>query len=57
MCMRRVLGRPTLEDQSVFESQPKQSGSDAKSGVDGGGSDSEYITDDDEPDYKKVSKE
>ena len=53
--MRRVLGRPTLENHSVFESQPKQSGTNAKSGVEGGGSDSENTTDDDEPDYKKVS--
>ena len=53
--MRRVLGRLTLDDHSVFESQPKQSGTSSKSGVEGGGSDSEYTTDDDEPDYKKVS--
>ena len=38
----------------MFESQPKQSGANAKSGVEGGGSDSEYTTSDDEPEYKKV---
>merc|ERR1712136_484256 len=36
------------DGQSVFENQPKQSGAHARSGVEGGCSDSEYTTDDSE---------
>merc|ERR1711916_207423 len=36
------------DGQSVFENQPKQSGAHARSGAEGGCSDSEYTTDDSE---------